>query len=156
MSILIRFNFTSSPIESLYLNPCISIHSSLQALLLLQRVIRGRAMQNRMFVGKEKRLDLIDELRSAELLLSNPRPEDQEMTKQLQSDVSSRPEDQEMTKQLQRDVSSRPEDAEMKKQRDVSAATQITVERMLDHECNERQLVIEFVPYFFPNSPLRL
>merc|ERR1719409_1350259 len=36
------------------------------AILLLQRIIRGRAHQNRMFEGKEKRLDLINELRAAE------------------------------------------------------------------------------------------
>merc|ERR1719335_1756422 len=36
------------------------------AVLLLQRVVRGRAYQNRMFEGKEKRLDLINELRAAE------------------------------------------------------------------------------------------
>eukprot|EP00932_Pfiesteria_piscicida_P001830 SRR837773.11779.p1 GENE.SRR837773.11779~~SRR837773.11779.p1 ORF type:complete len:709 (-),score=332.11 SRR837773.11779:130-2256(-) len=36
------------------------------AVLLLQRVIRGRAYQNQMFEGKEKRLDLINELRAAE------------------------------------------------------------------------------------------
>mmetsp|Transcript_6333 Transcript_6333/g.14507 ORF Transcript_6333/g.14507 Transcript_6333/m.14507 type:complete len:703 (-) Transcript_6333:77-2185(-) len=36
------------------------------AVLLLQRIIRGRAFQNLMFEGKEKRLDLINELRAAE------------------------------------------------------------------------------------------
>lgn len=36
------------------------------AVLLLQRIIRGRAYQNIMFEGKEKRLDLINELRAAE------------------------------------------------------------------------------------------
>eukprot|EP00929_Paragymnodinium_shiwhaense_P007851 TRINITY_DN111766_c0_g1_i1.p1 TRINITY_DN111766_c0_g1~~TRINITY_DN111766_c0_g1_i1.p1 ORF type:complete len:699 (-),score=251.90 TRINITY_DN111766_c0_g1_i1:171-2267(-) len=36
------------------------------AVLLLQRIIRGRAYQNVMFEGKEKRLDLINELRAAE------------------------------------------------------------------------------------------
>merc|ERR1719440_2627867 len=36
------------------------------AVLLLQRILRGRAYQNRMFEGKEKRLDLINELRAAE------------------------------------------------------------------------------------------
>lgn len=37
-----------------------------QAVLLLQRLLRGRAMQNRMFEGKEKRLSLIEELRMTE------------------------------------------------------------------------------------------
>lgn len=37
-----------------------------QAVLLLQRLLRGRARQNVMFEGKEKRLDLINELRAAE------------------------------------------------------------------------------------------
>lgn len=36
------------------------------AVLLVQRIIRGRAFQNQMFEGKEKRLDLINELRAAE------------------------------------------------------------------------------------------
>jgi hypothetical protein len=35
-----------------------------KAILLLQRLIRGRAVQNMMFEGKEKRLDLIAELRA--------------------------------------------------------------------------------------------
>ena len=37
-----------------------------RALILLQRLVRGRAMQNMMFEGKEKRLDLISELRATE------------------------------------------------------------------------------------------
>lgn len=36
------------------------------AIILLQRLIRGRAKQNMMFEGKEKRLDLIAELRATE------------------------------------------------------------------------------------------
>ncbi len=36
------------------------------AINLLQRLIRGRAKQNMMFEGKEKRLDLIAELRATE------------------------------------------------------------------------------------------
>lgn len=36
------------------------------AIILLQRLIRGRAVQNMMFEGKEKRLDLISELRATE------------------------------------------------------------------------------------------
>merc|ERR1711937_975235 len=37
------------------------------AVLMMQRILRGRAWQNVMFEGKEKRLDLINELRAAEL-----------------------------------------------------------------------------------------
>lgn len=37
-----------------------------KAIILLQRLLRGRAMQNMMFEGKEKRLDLISELRATE------------------------------------------------------------------------------------------
>lgn len=37
-----------------------------RAIILLQRLIRGRAKQNMMFEGKEKRLDLISELRATE------------------------------------------------------------------------------------------
>jgi hypothetical protein len=37
-----------------------------RAIILLQRLVRGRAIQNMMFEGKEKRLDLISELRATE------------------------------------------------------------------------------------------
>jgi hypothetical protein len=37
------------------------------AVVLLQRLIQGRAKQNMMFEGKEKRLDLISELRATEI-----------------------------------------------------------------------------------------
>ena len=37
-----------------------------RAIILLQRLLRGRAKQNMMFEGKEKRLDLIAELRATE------------------------------------------------------------------------------------------
>lgn len=37
-----------------------------KAVILLQRLIRGRAVQNEMFEGKEKRLELIAELRACE------------------------------------------------------------------------------------------
>lgn len=37
-----------------------------KAIILLQRLLRGRATQNMMFEGKEKRLDLIAELRATE------------------------------------------------------------------------------------------
>lgn len=37
-----------------------------RAIILLQRLLRGRAQQNMMFEGKEKRLDLISELRATE------------------------------------------------------------------------------------------
>ena len=37
-----------------------------RAIILLQRLLRGRAEQNMMFEGKEKRLDLIAELRATE------------------------------------------------------------------------------------------
>lgn len=37
-----------------------------RAIILIQRLLRGRAEQNRMFEGKEKRLDLIQELRATE------------------------------------------------------------------------------------------
>lgn len=37
-----------------------------RAIILLQRLLRGRADQNMMFEGKEKRLDLIAELRATE------------------------------------------------------------------------------------------
>ena len=37
-----------------------------RAIILLQRLLRGRAEQNMMLEGKEKRLDLIAELRATE------------------------------------------------------------------------------------------
>lgn len=37
-----------------------------RAAILVQRLMRGRAYQNMMFEGKEKRLDLIAELRATE------------------------------------------------------------------------------------------
>jgi hypothetical protein len=37
-----------------------------RAIIMLQRLLRGRAHQNMMFEGKEKRLDLIAELRATE------------------------------------------------------------------------------------------
>lgn len=37
-----------------------------RAIILMQRLVRGRATQNMMFEGKEKRLDLISELRATE------------------------------------------------------------------------------------------
>lgn len=37
-----------------------------RAVILIQRLLRGRAQQNMMFEGKEKRLDLITELRATE------------------------------------------------------------------------------------------
>lgn len=61
------------------------------AALLLQRVLRGRASQNRMFEGKEKRLDLINELRTAERAvdlkgLSHPEM-DQEVKKAILENI---------------------------------------------------------------------
>jgi hypothetical protein len=43
-----------------------AITTTTAATLLLQRLLRGRAVQNTMFAGKEKRRELIDELRSIE------------------------------------------------------------------------------------------
>jgi len=40
--------------------------SKQRSVILLQRLMRGRAHQNMMFEGKEKRLDLITELRATE------------------------------------------------------------------------------------------
>jgi len=37
-----------------------------RSVILIQRLMRGRALQNMMFEGKEKRLDLISELRATE------------------------------------------------------------------------------------------
>lgn len=55
------------------------------AVLLLQRLIRGRAIQNLMFDGKEKRLALIKELRSDEYLRDmSEELEQQTLEKQIQ------------------------------------------------------------------------
>ena len=42
-----------------------------QAALLLQRLIRGRVIQNKMYMGKERRLTLINELRTRHSLQRN-------------------------------------------------------------------------------------
>lgn len=44
---------------------------AIRATILLQRLLRGRAQQNMMFEGKEKRLDLITELRATEEIRNN-------------------------------------------------------------------------------------
>ena len=54
-------------------------------MLILQRVLRGRAYQNRMFEGKEKRLDLIEELRAAEHIMTSVRRQDVELKQELQA-----------------------------------------------------------------------
>ena len=46
--------------------PSAAVSERHTALLLLQQLVRGRAIQNLMYDGKEKRLELIRELRSAE------------------------------------------------------------------------------------------
>merc|ERR1719240_1216952 len=48
------------------------------ACILLQRLLRGRAIQNMMFEGKERRLELIKELRSEETLKVQDAEEDDE------------------------------------------------------------------------------
>merc|ERR1712070_1015625 len=53
------------------------------AVLLLQRIIRGRAFQNQMFEGKEKRLDLINELRAAERFAETANTEEKRYIDQL-------------------------------------------------------------------------
>ncbi|CAD7955372.1 unnamed protein product [Amoebophrya sp. A120] len=58
-----------------------------QAILLLQRVLRGRAIQNRMFEGKEKRLDLIEELRASEQLMQSAGEEDKAAVEKLQQQI---------------------------------------------------------------------
>jgi hypothetical protein len=42
------------------------------AILLLQRLLRGRAVQNTMFEGKERRIELIKELRASEGIVEEP------------------------------------------------------------------------------------
>ena len=62
-----------------------------RAVLLLQKLLRGRATQNMMFSGKEKRLDLIQELRSAEQIMDSSsgqdRAEDREEAKKLREEI---------------------------------------------------------------------
>merc|ERR1719473_2442236 len=53
------------------------------AVLLLQRLIRGRAQQNMMFEGKEKRLDLINELRLTETATSVALPDEEVQRREL-------------------------------------------------------------------------
>jgi hypothetical protein len=59
-----------------------------KAILLLQRLLRGRAEQNKMFEGKEKRLDLITELRLTEEWRENSElPEERDMIHNYQERV---------------------------------------------------------------------
>ena len=51
----------------------------LRAIILLQRLLRGRAEQNMMFEGKEKRLDLIAELRATEQWRQHAETNDEHM-----------------------------------------------------------------------------
>ena len=50
-----------------------------RAVILLQRLLRGRAEQNMMFEGKEKRLDLIAELRATEEWKKNSETQEEHM-----------------------------------------------------------------------------
>merc|ERR1712166_1487318 len=62
------------------LKPWLEDDKKRRAIILLQRLIRGRAMQNMMFEGKEKRLDLITELRATEEWKStSDMPEEREL-----------------------------------------------------------------------------
>lgn len=59
-----------------------------RAIILLQRLIRGRAMQNMMFEGKEKRLDLITELRATEEWKAQSElPEEKELLRAYQERI---------------------------------------------------------------------
>ena len=60
----------------------------LRAIILLQRLMRGRAQQNMMFEGKEKRLDLITELRvTEEWRQSSDAPEERMLIENYQERV---------------------------------------------------------------------
>ena len=62
------------------LKPWLEEDKKRRAIILFQRLIRGRAMQNMMFEGKEKRLDLITELRATEEWKStSDMPEEREL-----------------------------------------------------------------------------
>ena len=61
------------PTTPVYLGSRVSNEAAFEAedrkqrsVILIQRLMRGRALQNMMFEGKEKRLDLISELRATE------------------------------------------------------------------------------------------
>ena len=56
-----------------------------EACLLLQRLLRGRAVQNMMFEGKERRLELIKELRTDEVL---PAEEEEEEDAELEAELA--------------------------------------------------------------------
>lgn len=49
-------------------DPAVNDERRTQAIVLLQRLIRGRAVQNNVFNGKERRLELIAEIRSTHIL----------------------------------------------------------------------------------------
>ena len=62
-----RHTLTTDPKErDMPLQELLSRDKKRRAIILLQRLLRGRSEQNNMFEGKEKRLDLIAELRATE------------------------------------------------------------------------------------------
>lgn len=60
---------------------------NISSILLIQRLLRGRAIQNQMFEGKEKRLDLIHELRASEEWKSYGDDETVQMVEEFQNKV---------------------------------------------------------------------
>lgn len=62
---------------------------AIRATILLQRLLRGRAQQNMMFEGKEKRLDLITELRATEeIRKDSENQEEQELLKNYRERIT--------------------------------------------------------------------
>merc|ERR550514_1235595 len=59
------------------------------ALIMLQKLIRGRAAQNMMYEGKERRGELINELRESEAMLADPevREKEEALTTQAERGV---------------------------------------------------------------------
>lgn len=110
-----------------------------RAIILLQRLMRGRAMQNMMFEGKEKRLDLITELRATEEWKNNSDAPEERMlienyqervmdgvTEALQSSIISKTMDQ-LSKELVR----------LKQERRIDAMVRLAEDERRKREAEE-------------------
>jgi hypothetical protein len=111
----------------------------MKAIILLQRLMRGRAQQNMMFEGKEKRLDLITELRTTEEWKQNSEAPEERMlienyqervmdgvTEALQASIISKTMDQ-LSKELVR----------LKQERRIAAMVRLAEDERRKREAEE-------------------
>lgn len=110
-----------------------------RAIILLQRLMRGRAMQNMMFEGKEKRLDLITELRATEEWKNNSEsPEEQMLIENYQERVMDG-----VTEALQSSIISKTMDSlskelvRLKQERRIAAMVRLAEDERRKREAEE-------------------